>query len=175
VGSALILFFVFKLISWSMSVGSGTSGGTLAPMFAMGGCLGGAIAAGVAYLFPSWGVSPEAAALVGMAAIFAGASRAFLASVTLAFETTHQFQGILPLLAGCSAAFLVSGLMMKYTIMTEKFVRAGMRVPEEFLPDFLSHAHVEDAMVERVVTLRGEDSVETARVWFSSPSVETQH
>jgi CIC family chloride channel protein len=100
-GSALLFFFVFKLISWSCSVGSGTSGGTLAPMFAMGGCLGGAAAGGVAYLFPQLGVNPQVAALVGMAAIFTGASRAFLASVTLAFETTHQFEGALPLLPGC--------------------------------------------------------------------------
>ncbi len=140
-GKALVFFFVFKLISWATSVGSGTSGGTLAPMFALGGCLGGAAAAFVAFLFPALGVSPLVAALVGMGAIFAGASRALLASVVLAFETTHQVHALLPGLAGCSAAYLVSGLLMKHTIMTEKFVRAGATVPEEFVPDPLGIYH----------------------------------
>jgi chloride channel protein, CIC family len=72
------------------------------------------------------------AALVGMAAMFAGASRALLASVVFAFETTRQPIGLLPLLGGCSAAFLISCLLMKNSIMTEKIARRGVQVPSEY-------------------------------------------
>jgi H+/Cl- antiporter ClcA len=68
-----------------------------------------------------------------MAAMFAGASRAFLASVVFAFETTLQPLGLLPLLAGCAAAYLVSSLMMRNTIMTEKIARRGVKVPTEYV------------------------------------------
>ena len=60
-----------------------------------------------------------------MAAMFAGASRALLASVVFAFETTRQPMGLLPLLGGCSAAYLVSLLLMRNSIMTEKIARRG--------------------------------------------------
>ena len=63
-----------------------------------------------------------------MAAIFAGASRALLASVVFAFETTRQPMGLLPLLGGCTAAYLVSCLLMQHSIMTEKIARRGARV-----------------------------------------------
>jgi H+/Cl- antiporter ClcA/CBS domain-containing protein len=162
-GWTLVFFFAFKLIAWASSVGSGTSGGTLAPMFAMGGCLAGAMATAVAFFFPEWGVSPLMAALVGMAAIFCGASRAFFASVILAFETTHNIQGILPILAGCTGAYLVSGLLMKHTIMTEKFIQSGARVPEEFKPDLLAHVLVAKAAVRDVITLPAQEKVEKIR------------
>ena len=60
-----------------------------------------------------------------MAAIFAGASHALLASVVFAFETTRQPLGLLPLLGGCTAAYLVSLLLMRHSIMTEKLARRG--------------------------------------------------
>ena len=69
-----------------------------------------------------------------MAAIFAGASRALLASVVFAFETTRQPMGLLPLLGGCTAAYLISCLLMQNTIMTEKLARRGLRVPSEYGP-----------------------------------------
>jgi len=83
------------------------------------------------HLLPHAGIDLRVAALVGMAAGFAGASRALLASVVFAFETTLQPLGLLPLLGGCSASFLVSALLMRNTIMTEKIVRRGVRVPAE--------------------------------------------
>jgi H+/Cl- antiporter ClcA len=67
-----------------------------------------------------------------MAAMFAGASRAFLASLVFAFESTHQQSALLPLLTGCTAAYLVSSMLMKNTIMTEKIVRRGVYVPAEY-------------------------------------------
>jgi H+/Cl- antiporter ClcA len=105
-------------VSWTIALGSGTAGGTLAPLFTIGGGFGALAGAALVYLLPGAGVDPRVAALVGMAAMFAGASRALLASVVFAFETTRQPLGLLPLLGGCSAAYLISLMRMKHTIMT---------------------------------------------------------
>ena len=131
--AVLIALVVLKFVSWSIALGSGTSGGTLAPLFTIGGGLGALLGILCVHWFPGLGVDPRIAALVGMAAIFAGASRALLTSVVFAFETTRQPIGLLPLLGGCSAAFIISSLMMRYTIMTEKLARRGTHVPTEYI------------------------------------------
>src|SRR5438445_11674691 len=132
---AMIFLGVLKFVSWCVSLGSGTSGGTLAPLFTIGGALGAALAAGAATAAPHLGIDPRIGALVGMAAMFAGASRALLASVVFAFETTRQPLGLLPLLSGCSGACLIPCLFMRNTIMTEKVGRPGPRVPVKFAAD----------------------------------------
>src|SRR5947207_8418210 len=107
--------------------------------------MGALIGAAANHLLPNAGIDVRIAALVGMAAIFAGASRALLASAVFAFETTLQPLGLLPLLGGCSASFLVSCLLMPNSIMTEKIARRGVRVPAEYAPDFLDQILVRDA------------------------------
>jgi H+/Cl- antiporter ClcA len=131
-GRALLFLCAMKFVSWSLSLGSGTSGGTLAPLFTVGGGLGALLGSLVARLLPAAGVDVRIAALVGMAAIFAGASRALLASVVFAFETTRQPLSLLPLLGGCAAAYLISCAIMRNSIMTEKIARRGVRVPDEW-------------------------------------------
>lgn len=132
VGKALVAFCLMKFLSWAIALGSGTSGGTLAPVFTIGGGIGVLTGELLSALFPWLGIDLRVAALVGMAACFAGASRAIFTSIIFAFETTRQFNGLLPLLAGCSVSFLVSALMMRNTIMTEKLVRRGHHVPSEY-------------------------------------------
>ena len=149
--TALLFLCVMKFISWSIALGSGTSGGTLAPLFTIGGALGGALGYGAAALFPHLGIDPRIAGLIGMAAIFAGASRALLTSVVFAFETTLQPFGLLPLLGGCAAAYLISSLLMRNTIMTEKIARRGVRVPTEYAADFLDQVLVRVAATREVV------------------------
>ena len=139
-GTILAFFCLAKLISWSIALGSGTSGGTLAPLFTIGGGIGsisGALLSGSAFFRT---LDIRISALVGMAAMFAGSSRAFLTSLIFAFEATHQQSALLPLLAGCGAAYLVSSLLMRNTIMTEKIVRRGIVVPAEYSPAAHSHA-----------------------------------
>ncbi|WP_448097198.1 chloride channel protein [Luteibacter yeojuensis] len=119
-----------KLLSWSVALGSGTSGGTLAPLFTIGGALGGVCGWALA-AWPPLHVDPNMAALIGMAALFAGASRALMTSAVFVFETTMQPHALLPLLAACTTAYLVSGLMMRHTIMTEKIARRGVHVPTD--------------------------------------------
>ncbi|MFL5360211.1 MAG: CBS domain-containing protein, partial [Myxococcales bacterium] len=108
------------------------------------------------------------AALVGMAAMFTGASRALLASVVFAFETTRQPMGLLPLLGGCSAAFLISCLFMRNTIMTEKIARRGVRVPGEYAADFLDQIQAGAAAAKPVVSLRADQTLADVRAFVQS-------
>lgn len=87
-GQILIILFLSKFISWAIALGSGTSGGTLAPLFTIGGGLGAVLGSLGIYLFPAIGIDTRIAALVGMAALFAGSARALLTSMIFAFETT---------------------------------------------------------------------------------------
>jgi len=174
-GEALLFLGGLKFISWSISLGSGTSGGTLAPLFTIGGALGGLLGEVVTRSFPHLGVDPRIAALVGMAAMFAGASRALLASVVFAFETTRQPIGLLPLLGGCTASFLLSCLMMRNTIMTEKIARRGVRVPGEYAADFLDQVTVGLCASKPVVTLNADDLLEAVRGWIAGHGQGSSH
>lgn len=174
-GRALAVLALFKLVSWSLSLGSGTSGGTLAPLFTIGGGLGALVAAAFAALAPKVGIDPRIGALVGMAAMFAGASRALLASVVFAFETTRQPFGLLPLLGGCAAAYLVSCLAMRHSIMTEKIARRGVRVPSEYAADFLDQVLVRDVGLRAVVTVAADATVSWLREWLESGADGSGH
>jgi CIC family chloride channel protein len=174
-GRALIFLFVLKFISWAISLGSGTSGGTLAPLFTIGGGLGSVLGAIAAAMFPGLGIDIRIAALVGMAAMFAGASRALLASVVFAFETTRQPLSLLPLLGGCTAAFLISSLLMRHTIMTEKIARRGARVLTEYSIDYLDQVLVKTSAAREVVALPAEDTLAAVRAWLESHAAGTGH
>jgi CBS domain-containing protein len=173
--AALAALCLLKLVSWSIALGSGTSGGTLAPLFTIGGALGGVIGIALVAVAPWLHVDPRLAALVSMAAIFAGASRAFLTSVVFAFETTQQPHALLPLLGACAAAYLVSGLMMRNTIMTEKIVRRGVRVPSEYTADYLDQVLVRDACARNVITLQADQRLSDVRTWLAIDKKETRH
>jgi CBS domain-containing protein len=173
--TAVALLCGAKFVSWSISLGSGTSGGTLAPLFTIGSGVGTLFGALAARVMPHAGVDLRVAALVGMASIFAGASRALLASVVFAFETTLQPLGLLPLLGGCTAAFLVSCLLMRHTIMTEKIARRGVRVPGEYVADFLAQVTVAQAGSTAVVSLRADQKLSDARAWLATRGPGTTH
>jgi CIC family chloride channel protein len=174
-GEAVLTLCAFKFVSWAVSLGSGTSGGTLAPLFTIGGGAGAVTGELLAHAFPQLGLDPRIAALVGMASIFAGASRAMLASVVFAFETTLQPLGLLPLLGGCTAASLVSSLLMRNTIMTEKLARRGVRVPAEYAADYLDGIAVADACSTDVVTLRSTQTLDEVRQWIATRATGTTH
>jgi chloride channel protein, CIC family len=174
-GRALLMLVVLKFVSWSIYLGSGTSGGTLAPLFTVGGGIGALIGDLISSWLPGLGVDVHVAALVGMAAIFAGASHALLASVVFAFETTRQPMGLLPLLAGCSAAYLVALLLMRSSIMTEKLARRGTPVRTEYTADYLDRVLVRDAASRDVVTISGDRTLHDIRVWLATHARETTH
>ena len=172
---AMLALCLLKLLSWSVALGSGTSGGTLAPLFTIGGAMGGVLGLWLSAAAPWLQIDPRMAALVCMAAIFAGASRAFLTSVVFAFETTQQPHGLLPLLGACAAAYLISGLMMRNTIMTEKIVRRGVRVPSDYAADYLDQIYVRDACSRNVVSLRADQTVTEVREWLASEHAAAKH
>ncbi len=174
-GQALITLCILKFVSWAISLGSGTSGGTLAPLFTIGGAMGAAIGVGTVTFLPSAGLDVRVAALIGMAAMFAGASRALLASIVFAFETTLQPFALLPLAAGCTAAFLMSALLMKDTIMTEKIARRGIRVPVDYAADFLDLISVRVAASYQVVSLKADQTLGEVRTWMDQGAPGSTH
>jgi len=110
-----------------------------------------------------------------MAAIFAGASHALLASVVFAFETTRQPLGLLPMLAGCAAAYLVALLLNRHSIMTEKLARRGAIVRPEYAVDHLAQVLVRDVGLRDVVTLQADDDLGTVRHWLASGASGSTH
>jgi len=159
---------LLKFLSWAISLGSGTSGGTLAPLLTIGGAFGVLLGMAVQNIFPSTNINLPTCALIGMASMFAGASRALLTSIVFAFETTMQPHGVLPLLGACVAAYFVSFFLMKHgTIMTEKINRRGVYTPDVFEPDILQKVNVESVMEEDIEVLSAENTVEEVREWIS--------
>lgn len=117
-------------------------------------------------------VSLPLAALVGMSAMFAGAARALLTSIVFAMESTMQESTLLPLIAGCLTSYLVSFILMRSTIMTEKIRRRGIVTPDSYHPDVLRTMIVADVYVKtedlrNFPFIRGNDSVERVRKWLS--------
>jgi len=147
----------------------------MAPLFTIGGALGSVLGGLGILFFPQLGVDVRIAALVGMAAMFAGASHALLASVVFAFETTRQPIGLLPLLGGCTASFLVSTLWMRHSIMTEKMARRGVRVPSELGVDFLGQMLVRDCASAPVVALLASQRLDDVRARIAAHAPEMSH
>jgi H+/Cl- antiporter ClcA/CBS domain-containing protein len=175
VGPAAIMFCALKFAAWCVSLGTGTSGGTLAPLFIIGGGLGSALGTAAVWIAPTAGVDVRVAALVGMAGLFAGASRALLASVVFAFETTRQPMGLLPLLGGCTTAYLVSAMLMRNSIMTEKIARRGSRVVTDYVADFLDQIRVSDVATAEVTVLHADETLEQVHLWMAGHSAGSEH
>lgn len=171
----LLTFGTLKFLSWVISLGSGTSGGTLAPLFMIGGSLGSVIGIAINAVMPTAHVDLRIAALVGMAAIFAGSSRALLTAVVFAFETTRQPATLLPLLGGCTAAYLISALLMRNTIMTEKIERRGVHVPTGYAMDYLERVPVGEVCSRNVVTLKASQTLAEVRRWLDEGGPDTRH
>lgn len=153
---ALATLAGFKFLSWVICLGSGTAGGTLAPVMTIGGAVG-ALTAHALHAVPGLAGFPVGlGALVGMAAAFSSVSRAMFASVAFAFEATHSTTAFGPLLLGCALAVLVSRLGMKESIMTEGLARKGIRVPQDYEPDPLDGVLVRHVMHRDPLTVPPE-------------------
>ncbi|MCU4183128.1 chloride channel protein [Acidiferrimicrobium sp. IK] len=143
---ALVLLLVTKLVMWSVALGSGTSGGILAPLLMMGAAMGGVIG-------HAFGGSSATWALMGMAGALAGVTRSPFTSIVFAFELTHDTGSLLPLLIVCALAHLVSALILKRSILTEKVARKGFHVMREYAVDQLEAVFVREAMVTDLLTV----------------------
>ncbi len=155
----LILIMVFKSLALVISLGSGTSGGLLAPMFMSSAAMGGVFAIAVNAIFPGAHLSPGAYALVAMAAVFGAASRATFTFIVFAFEITHDYNAILPLMLCCVIADLIALRYLPTSIMTEKLARRGLHVPGEYEASILHMVRISEVMNTDVQPISGEMTV----------------
>lgn len=145
--TTLISIFVVKLIIWAVALGSGTSGGILAPILIMGAALGGLLG----MIFP--GKIPSEWALLGMAGALAGVMRSPFTSIVFPIELTHSTNLFLPLLITVTLAHLISVLTLKRSILTEKVARRGFHVLREYAVEPLKVLFAEDVMSTDVLTI----------------------
>ena len=150
----LILVMLAKAVALVISLGSGTSGGLLAPMFMSSAALGGVFAMGMNQVFPAANLSAGAFALVAMGAVFGAASRAAFSFIVFAFEITRDYNSVLPLMLVTVIADGVAILLMpKASIMTEKLIRRGLRIHQDYEADVLQQMSVSETMDHDAPTL----------------------
>jgi len=140
IGLVVIGLLIGKALVWSISLGSGTSGGVLAPLLIMGGALG-AIEA-------RWIPIGDAGlwAMISMAAMMGGTMRSPLTAMVFTLELTHDLNVLPGLMVGCIAAHAVTVLMLRRSILTEKIARRGFHVTREYGIDPLAALRVEEVM-----------------------------
>ena len=148
----LAILAVAKLLAWWVALGSGTSGGTLAPILLISGSFG-ALLGRLAQQVPGLHISAGAIALAAMAATFGAATRATFASIVFLFELTRDYNAILPLILATVIATLVASALMRDSIMTEKLTRRGLRVPSDYHADILATTPVAAVMSANVETI----------------------
>jgi len=153
----LTVVMLAKAVALIISLGSGTSGGLLAPMFMSSAAMGGAFALAVDRIFPGAHLSAGAFALVAMGAVFGAASRAAFTFIIFAFEITRDYNSVLPLmLVTVIAAGIAMLLMPSGSIMTEKLVRRGLRIHQDYEADMLQQMSVSQTMDPEVPAVPGD-------------------
>ncbi|MGA9856788.1 MAG: chloride channel protein [Solirubrobacteraceae bacterium] len=148
--SLIIGILVVKTLIWGLSLGSGTSGGVLAPVFMIGGALG----ALEGHILP--GVTPGFWALIGLSAVVGGVMRSPLTGIVFPLELTHAWPLLLALLIASTTAFLVSALLLKRSVLTEKIARRGLHLSREYAVDPLEVLFVDEVM-HRTPVVAGAD------------------
>jgi len=143
----LLIVILAKAAALVISLGSGTSGGLLAPCFMWSAAMGGIFAMVANHFLPGAHLSPGAFALVAMGAVFGAASRATFTFIIFAFEITRDYNSVLPLmLVSVIADGMAVLLMPNSSIMTEKLARRGLRVHQDYETDVLSQVKVAETM-----------------------------
>jgi H+/Cl- antiporter ClcA/predicted transcriptional regulator len=147
---------VAKFIVVTLTLGSGHSGGILAPTFTIGAAVGALFAGLGNYFVPTAHLSSSAFALVGMAAVFGAAARAPFSFIIFAFELTRDYDAVLPLMLVVAIAHFVALLFMENSILTEKLARRGLRVHQEYEVDVFQQVTVQSAMDPNPTRLEGK-------------------
>ncbi|MNR83740.1 H(+)/Cl(-) exchange transporter ClcA [compost metagenome] len=159
---ALSLLLV-KAVIWVVALGSGTSGGVLAPLLMLGAGLG----AVIAHLFP--GSDPTLWPLVCMAAVLAGVLGAPLTAAIFALGLTGDFNALLPLLLASGVSYGFTVLVMRRSIMTEKIARRGLHIYREYSVDPQERAFVSEVMTTDTVNIVANLTLhEAAQQYFGS-------
>lgn len=142
----LIILLVAKSAVWLVSLGSGTSGGTLAPIFMIGAVVGSLFGSLVIWLFPDVDIVPLAFAMAGMAAVFGSSTNATFASVIFVFEITQSYESILPVLVTSVIADAIVTHWLPTSILTEQLRRAGILVHHDYETNVLNMIQVSAVM-----------------------------
>jgi CIC family chloride channel protein len=158
---------VVKAIIWAVALGSGTSGGVLAPLLIMGGGLGVILA----HYLPA--ASPGFWALLAMAATMGGTMRSPLTATFFAVELTGNTHVLLPLIAACVTAHLVTVLLMRRSILTEKIARRGHHLLREYRVDPFALTRVHEVMTSTVETLPATMTLHEVAAFLTAPT--TRH
>lgn len=145
-----------KTLIWGLSLGSGTSGGVLAPVFMIGASLGALMSL---FLPP---VAPGFWALMCLAAVVGGVMRSPITGIVFAMELTHQWDALMPLAIASTAAFLFSVLTLKRSVLTEKVVRNGTHLTREYSVDPLEVFLVSEVMPRNFVSFRSGTRLQAA-------------
>ncbi|AID30924.2 H+/Cl- antiporter ClcA [Mesorhizobium sp. USDA 4775] len=167
VAAAALLLLAVKAIIWSVALGSGTSGGVLAPLLIMGGAMG-AVLAGI---LPA--ADPGFWALLAMSATMGGTMRAPLTATFFAVELTGNTHVLVPLIAACAAAHAVTVLLMKRSILTEKIARRGHHLVREYRVDPFALTRVHEVMTAQVESVPATMTLHGAAAFLTAP--ETRH
>ncbi len=158
---AVLRLLAVKAVIWSIALGSGTSGGVLAPLLIMGGALG----ALFGHVVPAQEVGLWA--LIGMAAMMAGTMRSPLTAIVFALELTHNLGALLPLLIACVAAHATTVLLLRRSILTEKVARRGHHLTREYIVDPFEIIRVAEIMARPVDTLAAEMPIGEVIAFFT--------
>jgi len=154
---AIAGILLVKSVIWAVSLGSGTSGGVLAPLLMMGGALGGI----EAMFLPNEGLGFWP--LVSMGAILGGTMRSPLTGIVFALELTHDVNMLMPLLAASVIAHAFTVLVLKRSILTEKVARRGFHLSREYAVDPLEVLFVRDAMRTNLVAFKSDSTLDEVR------------
>ncbi len=165
----IVGILLVKSIIWAVSLGSGTSGGVLAPLLMMGGALGGLLSG----FLPNEGLGFWP--LIAMGAILGGTMRSPFTGVVFAVELTHDLNVILPLLLAAVVAHGFTVLTLRRSILTEKVARRGFHLSREYSVDPLEILFVREVMRSNIVAIPAETSVaELTRSLHAGPSPRRQ-
>ncbi|MFN2323627.1 MAG: chloride channel protein [Trueperaceae bacterium] len=148
-----------KILATGASIGSWGSGGILAPTLMIGAAFGSLFGEGARALFPTLAIRPGAFALVGMAAVFAGVTRAPMSSIVMVFELSGSYQMILPLLLAAVIATLAADLMHTDSYYEMMLSRRGLHLMRARDTDLLQTVTVGEVMARDVPTVAAEDTV----------------
>jgi len=167
--ASTVRLVIVKAVIWSIALGSGTSGGVLAPLLIMGAALG-AICGGFMPVGDSglW-------ALIGMAAMMGGTMRSPLTAIAFAVELTHNMGGLLPLAVACTMAHATTVLTLRRSILTEKVARRGHHVMREYIVDPFETVRASEIMAKPVNRLSADTPMSDIVAFFTAPDVPSRH
>jgi CIC family chloride channel protein len=138
--SLILGILIVKTLIWSLSLGSGTSGGVLAPVFMIGGALGALEGNVLPHVFPGFW------AMAGLAAVVGGVMRSPLTGIVFTLELTHAWNDMTPLIVASISAYLLSALLLKRSVLTEKIARRGLHLTREYSTDPLETFFAREVM-----------------------------